>query len=201
MDHEAEQVDRVSLEVLGPDFMRLSADLIELKEDFLASKAAVKAQIKQQVGDNETHYPIEGFGVGLIDAYFEAVLSCFSKEYVSLGSVSIIDFNISIKMTGKEGRHTDAIAIAMLRVKNSDRCEYTFTHKSASITRSSIGVVQDTLQFFINAERAYTKLYFALEDAHKRSRSDLVQKYQIQMSTLVKATSYKQIAERLRTER
>ena len=201
MEHEAEQVDCVSLAVLGPDFIRLSADSIELREDFLTNKALVKAQIKQQVGENETHYPIEGQGVGLIDAYFEAVLSCFSKEYVSLGSVSIIDFSISIKMTGKEGRHTDAIAIALLRVKNSDRCEYTFHHKSSSITRSSIGVVQDTLQFFINAERAYTKLYFALDDAHRRARSDLVQKYQIQMSTLVKATSYKQIAERLKADR
>lgn len=198
LDHEAEQVNTVSLEVLGPDFVRLHTDTLELKEDFIANKASIQAQIRQLAGDEGKKFVVSGNGVGLMDAYFNALSVCFSKEYVSLNTISIIDFHINIKMSGKEGRHTDAIAIAMLRVKNSDRHEYTFTHQSASISQSSIGVAQDVVQFFINSERAYTKLYFAVEDAKKRSRPDLIQKYQIQMSTLVKATSYRQIVERFK---
>ncbi|MBL4818446.1 MAG: hypothetical protein JKY15_04330 [Deltaproteobacteria bacterium] len=198
IDHEAAEVNRVSLEVLGEDFINLHADSLELKEDFLNSQASVKARLTQTKGDEKSSYEVIGSGVGLVDAYFEALLASFSKEYVSLNTISIVDFNIHIKMTGSAGRHTDAIAIAALRIKNSDRHEYVFEHKSVSVSQSSVGAAQDAIQFFIDAERAYTKLHFALEDAKERTRSDLVQKYQIQMGTLVKATSYKEIAERLK---
>ncbi|MES2505035.1 MAG: alpha-isopropylmalate synthase regulatory domain-containing protein [Myxococcota bacterium] len=198
MDHEAEQVNAVALEILSSAFVRLHTDRLELKEDFELNQASIIAQIRQRIGDEEKKLELTGKGVGLIDAYFDALLSSYAKEYVSLSTVSIVDFNISIKTTGSKGSHTDAMAIAVLRVKNADKHEYTFTHKSASISQSSIGAVQDVLQFFINSERAYTQLYIALEDAKKRSRSDLIQKYQLQMSTLVRATSYKEIVERLK---
>lgn len=198
MDHEAEQVSTLSQEILGSHFVRLGTDSFELKEDFVSKKASIKAQMHQKMGDEEKSFSVKGSGVGLVDAYFEGLLTCFSAEYVSLSKISIVDFSINIKMQNTEGRHTDAIAIAVLRVKNSDKHEYTFSHKSASISQSSVGAVQDVVQFFINSERAFTQLHIALEDAKKRARSDLVDKYQIQMSTLVKATSYHQIVERLR---
>ncbi|MEI6789811.1 MAG: hypothetical protein WCK42_01370 [Myxococcaceae bacterium] len=200
MDHEAEQVSALSLEILGTHFVRLSTHMLELKEDFKANQAHLKAEMCQRIGDEEKAFSVTGLGVGLLDAYFEGLLSCFSAEYVSLSQISIVDFSINTKMISNEGRHTDAMAIAVLRVKNANKHEYTFSHKSASISQSSVGVVQDVLQFFINSERAYTQLYMALEDAKKRERSDLIQKYQIQMSTLVQATSYHQIVSRLKTE-
>lgn len=198
MDHEAEQVNALSLEILGSHFVRLSTDSFELKEDFVSQKAVINAQMHQKIGDEEKPFSITGTGVGLVDAYFEGLLAGFSAEYVSLNKISIVDFSISIKMTGTQGRHTDATAIAVLRVKNSDNHEYSFSHKSTSISQSSVGAVQDMTQFFINSERAFTQLYMALEDAKKRDRSDLVDKYQIQMSTLVRATSYHQIVARLK---
>lgn len=201
MDHEAEQVNVVSQEILGSHFVRLQTDSVELKEDFASNKATLSAQMRQKIGDEEKPFSVTGTGVGLIDAYFEGLLGIFSAEYVSLSKISIVDFNMSSKAAGTKGSHTDAMAVAVLRVKNSDQHEYTFSHKSASISQSSVGAVQDVLQFFINSERAFTQLYMALEDAKKRTRSDLIQKYQIQMSTLVKATSYDKIVERLRQAR
>lgn len=198
MDHDAEQVNALSQEILGSHFVRLNTDALELKEDFVTNRASIEVNMRQRIGDEEKPFSVTGSGVGLVDAYFEGLLAVFSAEYVSLGQISIVDFNISIKMAGSKGRHTDATAVAMLRVKNSDKHEYTFSHKSASISQSSIGVVQDAAQFFVNSERAYTQLYMALEDAKKRSRSDLIDKYQIQMSTLVRATSYQQIVARFK---
>lgn len=198
MDNEAEQVNALSQEILGSHFVRLQTDSLELKEDFVSNKATINAHMRQKIGDEEKPFSVTGTGVGLIDAYFEGLLGVFSAEYVSLSRISIVDFNMSSKAAGMKGSHTDAMAVALLRVKNSDQHEYTFSHKSASISQSSVGAVQDVLQFFINSERAFTQLYIALEDAKKRTRSDLIQKYQIQMSTLVKATSYGQIVERLR---
>ena len=200
MDHEAEKVSALSLEILGTHFVRLSTDSLDLQEDFTAKKAQIKAEMRQRMGDEEKSFSVVGTGVGLLDAYFEGLLTCFSAEYVSLSQVAIMDFGVQMDRIGSEGRHTDAMAIATLRVKNSDKHEYTFSHKSASISQSSVGVVQDVVQFFINSERAYTQLYVALEDAKKRARSDLIQKYQFQMSTLVQATSYQQIVARLRAE-
>ncbi len=199
MDHESEQVNALSQEILGSHFVRLTTDSLELKEDFVANKARIEAKMRQRIGDEEKPFSVSGTGVGLVDAYFEGLLSTFSAEYVSLAKITIVDFNISSKMVGIKGSHTDAMAIAVLRVKNADKHEYTFSHKSASISQSSVGAVQDVLQFFVNSERAFTQLYMALEDAKKRSRSDLIDKYQIQMSTLVKATSYNQIVERLKS--
>lgn len=200
MDHEVEQVNALSLEILGTHFVRLATDTLELKEDFAANTASVQAKMRQKTGDEEKPFLVLGQGVGLMDAYFEGLLSCFSVEYVSLSQMAIVDFSIHINMQGNQGRQTDAMAIAVLRVKNSDNHEYAFSHKSVSVSQSSVGVVQEVVQFFINSERAYTQLYLALEDAKKRSRSDLIQKYQIQMSVLVQATSYQQIVERLKSK-
>ena len=199
MDHEAKKVSALSLEILGVHFVRLSTKRLEMEENFLANQAQVKVEMRQYMGEEEKVFFVSGSGVGLLDAYFEALLMSFSVEYVSLNQIAIVDFSVQMDRIGNGGRQTDAVALATLRVKNADKHEYTFSHQSVSISQSSIGVVQDVVQFFINSERAYTQLHLALEDAKKRARSDLIQKYQIQMSTLVQATSYQQIVARLRT--
>lgn len=199
MDYEAQQVSQLAQEVLGTNFVYLTTNHLELTEDFLSKTASIQATLCQRVSGEEKSFVVSGSGVGLVDAFFEGLLHAFSGEYVSLNQVAILDFSLTTKLSSLKDSHTDAIVTATLRVRNSDRHEYTFSYHSSSVSQSSIGVIDDVTQFFINSERAYTQLYFALQDAKQRSRTDLIDRYQIQMATLLKATSYKEIVQRLQT--
>ncbi len=198
MDEQSSRVELLAHEILRGNHVQLQTKYLELHEDFVLGKADVKATILHKQGSEEKSIHVEGQGVGLVDALFDAMMKAFSKEHLSLAKISIVDFNISIKMRGTDGRKTDAFAIATLRVRTSDNYEYAFSHRTSSISRSSANVVADVFAFFINSERAYTQLYLALNDAKKRGRSDLAERYQNQMATLVHATSYGDIVEKLK---
>lgn len=197
LDDEGQKVDNVAHEVLGNTYVTLKTQHLELSEDFAEGKAKVKASLEQRIGEAASKIEIEGVGVGLVDALFDGMLNNFGREYASLPRLSIVDFNIGIKVKGTHGRRSDALAIATLRVKNSDDYAYTFMHRTPSISQSSVGVVQDVIRFFVNSERAYIQLYVALDDAKKRTRPDLIERYQNQMATLVRATSYREVVERM----
>jgi len=197
MDDQARKVDVLVREVLGDSYVTMQTLALNLTEDFTSGRALVHAEIEQGKGGPEKTLKIEGRGVGLMDAFFDGMMHAFSSEYVSLAAITAVDFNISIKMRGTDGRKTDAFAIATLRVKNSDNDEYSFSHRTSSISRSSANVVTDVFAFFLNSERAYVQLFLALEDAKKRARPDLVERYQNQMGVLVHATSYREIVKKL----
>jgi hypothetical protein len=199
LDGAAQKVDAVSREALGSNYIRLKTDHLDLDEDFANGTAHVKAKLSQTSGDFTKVVDIDGTGVGLIDALFDALMKSYAPEHTSLNGISIVDFQIGIRAQGAHGRRTDAQAVATLRVKNSDNYEYAFTHRTTSISQSSVAVVQDVICFFVNSERAYIQLYTALEDAKKRARPDLVERYKNQMATLVEATSYREVAGRILT--
>jgi hypothetical protein len=125
------------------------------------------------------------------------MMKAFAPEHISLTTISIDDFSISIKFRGTEGRKSDAYAIALLRMRNSENHEYAFTYRTPSISQSSLAVVTEAVAFFINSERAFVQLHMAVEDARSRDRSDLAERYQQQMAVLVTATSYKQVVEKI----
>ena len=192
-DLEVDKVSRVSKEVLGKTYLRLKAEHLELDEDFPEGRAKVKMRLIQSTEDSSLPLNIEGEGVGLVDACFDGLLKHFAREYQSLSTLTMVDFNISVRMKDSQGRRTDAFANATLKIKNSENYTYNFLERTPSVSQSSVAVVQEAIAFFVNSERAFIQLYIALEDAQKRARSDLVERYKHQMSTLVCATSYVQV--------
>ena len=66
------------------------------------------------------------------------VMKAFAPEHISLTAISIDDFSIGIKFRGTSGRKSDAYAIALLRMKNSENHEYAFTYRTPSISQSSL---------------------------------------------------------------
>ncbi len=197
LEGQALRVDAAAREVLGKTYMTLRIDHFHLNEDFTLGKAVVGAELLQFMDEGNKSMAIKGEGVGLVDAFFEGMMRAFAPEYASLSRVAIVDFNIHIKLRDTYGRKTDAFAIAVLRVKNSEGYEYVFSSRTPSISQSSAGAVLEVVKFFVNSERAYVQAFLALEDAKKRARSDLVERYRNQLATLVTATSYKEIATRL----
>lgn len=197
LDFEAQKVDLLAKEVLGANYMRLEVKKLELKEDCTALKSVLLAEIDVLIGESRKTVSIEGQGVGLIDAAFEGMMKAFAPEYISLSAITIDDFSIAIKFRGTKGRKSDAYAIALLRMRNSEDYEYAFTYRTPSISQSSMAVVTEAVGFFINSERAYIQLRLALDDAKARDRFDLSEKYRQQMAILVTATSYKQVVEKM----
>jgi len=197
LDFEAQRVDVLTKEILGHNYMKLMIRNLELKEDFGALRSSLKAELDAFVGEQTKLIRIEGEGVGLVDAAFDGMMRAYGLEHISLASVSVDDFSISIKFRETQGLKSDAYAIALLRMRNSENHEFAFTYRTPSISQSSLAVVVDAIQFFINSERAFVQLHMAVEDAKSRGRSDLAERYQQQMAVLVTATSYKLVVDRL----
>jgi hypothetical protein len=198
LDAEAKRVDGLAREVLGDNYVSFRVESLEMKEDFEAGKVSLSARLSRFGAKDQND--IEGEGVGLVDAFFDGVMKAFSTEYPSLKTLAISDFSLSSGFDGVSGRRSDAVAMATLRIRNSEDIEYAFSRGSPSITRSSVRATLDALTFFINSERAYVQLHVALQDAKQRRRSDLVERFRAQMGTLVTATSYSEVIENLRNE-
>ncbi len=199
LDAEAQRVDALAREILRENYVQFELERLELVEE--ENTVRVRARlVRPGAADKAEHRDIEGQGVGVIDAFMDGVMAVFANEYPSLKTVAVSDFKMGSGFDDAQGRRSDAMAVATLRVKNSEGVEYEFVRKTPSVTRSAVRAALDALTFFINSERAYVQLQLALNDAKTRRRSDLVEKYRSQMGTLVHATSYSDVIERLRRD-
>jgi predicted kinase len=88
----------------------------------------------------------------------------------------------------------------VLELENSRGRRFEFSHSSRSITGSAMIVTLMGVEYFVNTERAFVHLNRALQDAKRRNRSDLAERYQIQIATIVENTSYSEVIERMRAE-
>jgi hypothetical protein len=198
-DPRVSEVAEIVNEVLGASQVCLTLMHLALDEDIPTQQAIVKATIEIAREEGTREVEIEGRGVGLLDAFFEGLVAFFSKEYASLKSISVSDYqvNLGTEDSSLGGRNSDADATAIIRVCNSDEQEYVFAHKTPSVTYSSALAAINVANFFINSEMAYVRMHMAIKDAKERRRSDLVEKYRGKMAVLVHATSYSEVVTRL----
>ena len=196
LDPEAQRVDVLARDILRENYVHFGLERVEMVED----KDGVRTEATLTRSGAGEEIAVEGRGVGLIDAFFDSIIKRFADEYPSLKTIAVSDFRVGSGFDAAQGRRSDALAVATLRVKNSEGAEFQFERRTPSVTRSSVRVALDALTFFINSERAYVQLHLAMKDAKDRRRSDLVERYRGQMSTLVSATSYSEVIEKLRRD-
>lgn len=199
-DEQAKKVSNLAQEILGES--RLIIDVVNLKlsESFERPLAKFEAKLVEISDNKPKKHNVQGEGVGLLDACFDAMLKGYEHNYCSLSSISIVDFTLNAHLDSSNERKSDAKVTALLRVKNSDAHEYCFQCTTTSISHSSVFAVQEAFAFFINAELAYVRLYRAWADAKERGRHDLIDRYRNQMALLVHATSYELLVARLKNE-
>ena len=143
---------------------------------------------------------LTGEGVGFIDASFEALVSYFEGEYPSLRSIRFASFEVRGELEDTTHAGADALCRARLIIENSERAPFEFEASQPSMASVSLDVVVHALEHFINAERAFIRIYRALEDAKARGRHDLIESYTSQLSELVKTTSYTESIAQLRSQ-
>lgn len=199
MAHHRQTISDLVARVLDGTELKLAVDGYRLEESLEEGHVEVECLVhSKQTGERES---IRGQGVGLIDAVFTALHDRYSDQHSSLKTLHFQDFQVSAQAgTGGDGSKSDMTAEVQLKVLNSQGRSFRFNHTSPSITGSSIHVVRECVEFFVNSERAFLAIYRALQHAKKENRHDSVELYTAQLATLVEATSYSHVIEKVRSE-
>ena len=182
--------------VLGANFLQLELAKLAMDEDPGAT-ATVTCKIKE----GDATVDVEGKGVGVVDALYNALLDRYGREYQSLKSIQIVGFHLTADMNSKKvAAGVDAVGTVTLDVINSEHKHFSFTDSSRSVTTSSARAVIQCVQYFLNAERAFLTLYNARRDALARGREDLVARYTAELAEVVESTSYAEVIANIRKE-
>jgi hypothetical protein len=186
--------DSLIRKALGTGFLDLQMARLWVDEE-----PGVAVTVRCAVIEAGLRVEIEGKGVGVVDALFAGLLSRYAGEYQSLRTIQLAGFAVSAALDTKQAKSgVDAMGTVTLDVMNSYGRRFTFTDSSRSLTASIARVVVASVQFFINAERAFITLTKAQKDAVARGRDDLATRYTAELAEVVECTSYADVIERLR---
>jgi hypothetical protein len=196
MSHK-DAIAKLIPEVLDGTELRLRVDSYTLEENLELGVAKITCTVRNE--KNGERQVISGEGVGIVDAFFNGLIVRYSSQYPSLTTIRFSDFQIKANVdTGRQSARSDMAAGVTLHVVNSDGKTFAFAHGSPSLTLSSIMVVLQAVEFFINSERAFIDVYRALHHARHQNRADSIQRYTAQLTTLVEATSYSEVIEQIK---
>lgn len=182
--------------VLGDSYLALS--FTELGVIERPNEGSTMATIA--VKEGEISAPVQGQGVGLVDAIFHALQGRYAREYQSLNSISVVSFAVSTAIESGNGMRTDAMCTVTIDVTNSMGRTFTFQDSSRSMTVSATRAVLAMVEHFVNSERAFVTLYNARKDATARGRVDLVERFTAELAEVVKSTSYTEVIERMQRD-
>lgn len=180
----------------------LGTNFLELKLSRLAAEEADHTTTcKVSLLEGDQLVEVEGKGVGVVDAIWNAMLARFAREYQSLKTIELTGFHVGADMQTKKAQAgVDAVGRVTLEITNSEGRHFTFSDASRSVTISIARAVLAISQYFINAERAFLTLYNARRDASARGREDLVARYTAEMALVVESTSYAEVIANIRKE-
>ncbi len=191
LDHE-----QLIRRVLGTNYLQLSIVKLVVEDD-----PTDGSKVKAHITEGTDPVDVEGKGVGVVDAFWNALLARYAREYQSLKTIQLSGFKVDADIqTKKASAGVDAVGKVTLDVTNSEGRHFTFTDASRSVTTSTARSVMACVQYFINAERAFLTLYNARRDALARGREDLVSRYTAEMAEVVEATSYAEVIANIRKE-
>jgi hypothetical protein len=184
-------------QVLGDEFLTLRVTQYSLTETFEDDHCVVTADVVENPG--ERRFTIEGKGVGMLDSFFEALCERYQGEHPSLETIKFSSFSVRGLMGESRGGHaTDAKAEALVGITNSAGTEFLFGAVSPSVSHSSIEGALEAVEYFVNSERAYVRIYKALQHYKQSGRPELVGKYTQLLAEMVQNTSYSHAVERLK---
>ena len=182
--------------VLGTNYLQLGMVKLVVEED-----PNDGSKVKAHITEGTEAVDVDGKGVGVVDAFYNALLARYAREYQSLKTIQLVGFKVDADIqTKKASAGVDAVGKVTLDVTNSEGRHFTFTDASRSVTTSTARSVLACVQYFINAERAFLTLYNARRDALTRGREDLVARYTAEMAEVVEATSYADVIANIRKE-
>jgi hypothetical protein len=186
-------------EVLAEDFLQLEVLDYDLHERADGEACRIVANVVEQPGGRR--FACESRGVGMLDAFFRGLCDRYRPEHPSLGTIRFSSFSVrGLMKDGQEDRTSDAAAEATVGIRNSADTEFHFSALSPSVGLSSLEAVLAAVEYFLNSERAYVRLYKARQHHQKSGRPELVGRYTELLAQMVQNTSYSSAVERLQQE-
>jgi len=182
--------------VLSDEFFTLSFSDYRL-EAMREGPSHIACTVIENPGDR--HFELRGEGVGLVDAIFGALCERYQSQHPSLQTISFSGFSVrALPGDARRERPSAAKAEAAVGIRNSSGREFEFTAISNSVGDSSIEAVLAAVEYFVNSERAYVRVYEALQHHKTTGRIDLVGRYTELLAEIVQNTSYSSAVERLK---
>lgn len=195
------ELENMVREVLGDEYVALAIQRYSLTEDIASRSCQLTCAVIRAGDDPPSQWTVEGTGVGMINALFRGLKDALVPEYPSLDHIHFADFSISGDFSHPQedqAANSTAEGVVRLVVENTSGRLFEFKTQSRSISASSVQVVLDAVQHFVNAELAVLKVYGWIEDAKKRNRPSIADQYVHMLSELVKNASYSESIERTR---
>ncbi len=185
-------------EILHDDYLELVVERCLFEEDMREARTKVEATIAPDGApkDDARRKVVKGQGVGVVDAFFQGLITQMSPEYLSLKTLSFVGFSIDAKLDTSDLRsRTDAVGEVKLLVENQKGDQFEFVSASRSIIASALQATLLAVEYFVNSERAFFTTRRALKDAEGRGRADLVRTFAARLTELVQNTSYSEAIE------
>lgn len=198
MKHAQEEAVSLMKEILQDEMLDLEVEAYTLKESFKENRCEICLSVRDRTSGDLRN--VEGAGVGIVDATFQGLKARFSDDYPSLDSISFSAFNVKGLMTSGHAQLSDAEAVVDIGVRNSYDREFTFEYRSRSISHACIEATLSAVEYFVNSERAFIRMYRARKHYESIGRTDLVSKYTSLMSKMVVNTSYSEVIDRIKNE-
>lgn len=197
LGHQQEEALSRMREVLQEDLISLSVAGVRIDEDFEKNRCAVVCTVVETPAG--TSMGVESDGVGLIDAFFNGLRLRYETQWPSLNTIRFTGFQVTGLMADSSSNAaSDAKADATVTVTNSYGHVFEFGAITTSVAHSSIESVLAAVEYFVNSEKAYVRMYRALSHYRKEGRTDLVAKYTDLLSNMVRNTSYSEVIEQIR---
>ncbi|MGH1344966.1 MAG: alpha-isopropylmalate synthase regulatory domain-containing protein [Nannocystales bacterium] len=186
-------------EVLSDEFRTLEVRRYAIDEDFGDGHCTIRCEAVESPGQREIE--VNGKGVGMLDAFFSGLRERYQGEFPSLASIRFSSFSVRGLMGDAHAEQaTDAQAEATVGVTNSSNREFHFTTLSPSVSHSSIEAVLAAVEYFVNSEQAYVRIYKALQHHRTSGRPEMVARYTELLAEMVRNTSYSSAVERLQAQ-
>ncbi len=180
-------------EVLGSEYKELSVSEFTTVEDFKENTSKISCSFSETSSDKVEEKNIAFVGRGLIDALFNALIECYSRDYKSLKNITFVGFDVKPDFKTSKNSGSDASIEVLLEFLNSSKRTMPFRSENRSVASASVRAIFSAVEFYINSELAFKKLRFLISDAEKRSRGDLLSLYRYQIAAIVYVTSYERV--------
>ena len=117
-DPRVSEVAAIVNEVLGASQVCLTLMHLSLDEDIPTQQAVVKATIEIEKEEGTREVDIEGRGVGLLDAFFEGLVTFFSKEYFPpiIAVYTLSNFSCALCLTNSQDVMSSGMAYSNLSI-------------------------------------------------------------------------------------
>lgn len=176
--------------VLGTGFVEVGVSGAAVTERF-GSPGHTRVSLRLRSSAPELNgFTIEGAGSGFVEAVFDAFMARFAEGCATLSSLSFAGFDVRAALPRGGGAGLGGHAEITFGVRTPDGEVLHVSAQGRSTLGAAVAAMGRLVTLFLNAERAFTQLRLAFDDAVRRGRGDLADRFRAELAELVNLVSF-----------